>query len=101
MIQRLATPNAALIDQSGGRAMLEISGPMVREVLRKGVTLDLHPEVFRLAEVALTSISHISALLCRTGEDTFLLAVPRSYAGSLWHWLSVSAAEFGYEVNAL
>jgi len=99
LYNRLATPHAATIDQSGGRAILRLSGPKLREVLRKGVTLDLHPSQFKVDDVALTSISHISAALWLRDEQSCDIAVARSFAGSFWHWLSVSAAEFGYEVR--
>ena len=33
-------------------------------------------------------------------EPIYQLAAPRSMAGTLWSWLSASAAEFGYDVVA-
>eukprot|EP01037_Dinobryon_pediforme_P015479 gene15479-15623_t len=96
---KLATPYAASIDQSGGRAILRISGPKLRDVLRKGVTIDLHESAFKAGDVALTSISHISAQIWMLDQQTCEIAVARSFANSFWHWLSVSAAEFGYEVG--
>ena len=93
-----AAPFAALTDQTGGRAVLRVSGPKAREVLRKGVTLDLHPDVFKIDDATTTAVSHINALIWRSGEDTYDFAVARSFSGSFWHWLSVSAAEFGGEV---
>jgi sarcosine oxidase subunit gamma len=38
-----------VIDQSDARVMLEISGRNVREMLAKGIALDLHPSAFRTA----------------------------------------------------
>jgi methylglutamate dehydrogenase subunit D len=96
---KLASPFAATIDQSGGRSLLRLSGPKLRDILRKGVTLDLHPDVFKPHDVALTSIAHISAALWLLDAQSCEIAVARSFAGSFWHWLSVSAAEYGYEVG--
>ncbi len=99
LYDQLATPHAATIDQSGGRALLRLSGSKLHEVLRKGVTIDLHPDVFKADDVALTSIAHISAALWRLDEHSCEMAIARSFAESFWHWLSVSAAEYGYEVG--
>jgi len=89
--------HAALTDQSHGRAIVRISGPKWRETLRKGVTLNLHE--FAAGHAAVTVISHISALLWREADQDFIIAIPRSFAGSFWHWLKTSAAEFGLQVE--
>ena len=31
-------------------------------------------------------------------NPTFLIAIPRSYAETLWQWLADAAAEYGYAV---
>lgn len=87
---------AALTDQSDGRSILRLAGPKIHAMLRKGVTLNLHD--FAVNDAAVTVISHISAHIWRVSEDTYDISVPRSFAGSFWHWVSVSAAEFGLEV---
>jgi len=89
---------ASLSDHSDGYAVFEVSGPCVREGLAKGVPLDLHPAVFTDA-VAVTAIAHIGAIIWQCGENRFAIAVFRSYAGSFWHWLAASAAQFGLEVE--
>ncbi len=90
--------HAALTDQSHGRAIICISGPKLRETLRKGATLDLH--AFAAGQAAVTVISHISALIWREADQDFIIAIPRSFAGSFWHWLETSAAEFGLQVES-
>ena len=37
--------HASVFDQSGSRVLLELRGPRVRDVLAKGVSIDLHPRV--------------------------------------------------------
>lgn len=91
---------AAIADQSGGYAILRLSGPRVRDTLAKGFSVDLHPTAFGPGAAAVTSAAHIGAILWRMpGTDaplpTFHVAVFRSYAGSFWHWLSISVAEYG------
>ena len=81
--------------------MLELSGPRVRDVLAKGVPLDLHPVRFRDGDVALTAVAHVAVHLRQVSDaPAYRLSVPRSYFGAFWHWLASSAAEFGCEVAA-
>jgi sarcosine oxidase subunit gamma len=89
---------AAVSDQSDARLVLRLSGPNVRDVLAKGVPLDLHPKVFKPGGVATTVVAYIGVQIDRLDEATFQLTAPRSMAGSFWSWLSASAAEFGYDV---
>jgi heterotetrameric sarcosine oxidase gamma subunit len=101
---RLAGPLhglASVCDQSDSRIMLEVRGSKVREVLAKGVSLDLHPRVFRTGDAALTSVSHVSLHFWQVHEaPVFQLLVVRSYFQSFWRWLAASAAEHGGEVRA-
>jgi len=88
---------AAVSDQTDARLALRLSGPKVRDVLAKGVPLDLHPKVFKPGDVATTLVAYIGVQIDRI-DETFQLTAPRSMAGSFWSWLSASAAEFGYDV---
>jgi heterotetrameric sarcosine oxidase gamma subunit len=88
---------ASISDHADGYAVFSLCGPQVRDVLAKGVALDL--EACAPSDVAVTSIAHIGAILWSTGDDTFVVAVFRSYAGSFWHWLVASAGEFGLVVE--
>jgi sarcosine oxidase subunit gamma len=89
---------ASLADHSDGYAVFEVWGPKVRETLAKGVPVDLHPSVFT-DTVAVTVIAHIGAIIWQSAPDRFSIAVFRSYAGSFWHWLAASAAEYGLTVK--
>jgi sarcosine oxidase subunit gamma len=95
---------AAISDQSGGGAVLRLAGPRVREVLAKGVMIDLHPSTFAPGDVAVTAAAHVGLTLWRLPDDAtgavFEVAVARSLAGSFWHWLAASAAEYGLAVSA-
>jgi sarcosine oxidase subunit gamma len=88
---------AAVSDQTDARLVLRLSGPKVRDVLAKGVPLDLHPKAFKPGDVAMTLVAYIGVQIDRI-DETFQLTAPRSMAGSFWSWLSASAAEFGYDV---
>ncbi|MGF3023819.1 sarcosine oxidase subunit gamma [Methylobacterium aquaticum] len=94
-------PLAAVSDQSDGYAVLRLTGAHVRDVLAKGIALDLHPRAFGPGSAAVTNCAHLGVTLWQIDEaPTFELAVFRSYAGSLAHWLGESAAEFGLGVAA-
>jgi methylglutamate dehydrogenase subunit D len=90
---------ASVADQSDGRVVLRLSGDCVRNVLAKGVPVDLHPRSFKAGDVASTTIAYMGVQLQQLDDlPTFQLMAFRSLAGSLWSWLTASAAEFGYEV---
>lgn len=86
---------ASVVDQSDGRVVVRLSGARARDVLAKGVPIDLHPRAFRPGDAAVTHASHIGIILWqRDAHPTYELALPRSYAESFTHWLDASAAEF-------
>ena len=91
-------PFAAVTDQSDSRLVLQLSGANVRDVLSKGVPLDLHPGVFNVGDVAVTLVAYMGVQIDRLDEASWQLTAPRSTAGSFWSWLAASAAEFGYDV---
>ena len=91
---------ASVSDQSGGRTVLRVSGNRARDVLAKGLPLDLDPRAFPLGSAATSAISHIGVQLWQADDmRSYDLAVFRSLSESFWRWLTASAAEFGYEVT--
>jgi methylglutamate dehydrogenase subunit D len=92
---------ASISDQSGGRTVLRISGPKAREVLAKGLPIDLDPRAFPLGSAATSAISHMGVQLWQSdGTRSYDVAIFRSVSASFWRWLTASAAEFGYVVEA-
>jgi len=97
--QRLAGL-ASISDQSGGRTVLRVSGPRARDVLAKGLPVDLDPRAFPLGSAAASIIGHMGVQLWQVDDTrTYDIAVFRSLSQSFWRWLTASAAEFGYEVS--
>jgi|HigsolmetaAR204D_1030405.scaffolds.fasta_scaffold03637_5 sarcosine oxidase subunit gamma len=91
---------AMVTDQSDGLAVLRIGGPCVRQALAKGVPIDLHPRAFTPDDAAVTAIGQIGVTLWQIDDaPTYEIAMFRSMAGSFWHWLASSAAEFGLTVS--
>jgi heterotetrameric sarcosine oxidase gamma subunit len=94
--------HAAVADQSDGYAVLRISGGNAWAVFEKGLGIDLDPRIFGPDSVASTTCSHIGVTIWRTdATSTYHVALFRSFAGSFWHWLEESAAEFGLSAGAL
>jgi heterotetrameric sarcosine oxidase gamma subunit len=91
---------ASVSDQAGGRAVIRLSGPRVRDVLAKGLAIDLDARTFPAGSAVTSTISHMGVQLWR-GDDpqSYDLVIFRSVAESFWRWLTASAAEFGYEVT--
>jgi len=89
---------ASIADQSDGRAVIRLSGPRAREVLAKGLAIDLDPRVFPDDGAVTSTISHMGVQLWQEGSESYDIALFRSVAESFWRWLTASAAEFGYEV---
>jgi methylglutamate dehydrogenase subunit D len=90
---------ASISDQSGGRTVLRLSGPRARDVLAKGLPIDLDPRAFPLGSAATSTISLMGVQLWQTDDTrSYDIAIFRSVSQSFWRWLSASAAEYGYEV---
>jgi methylglutamate dehydrogenase subunit D len=93
--------HASIFDQGGSRNLLQLSGPRVRDVLAKGMSVDLHPRVFKTGDVAVTMASHLAVHLWQVDDlPVYRLLVVRTYFESLWRWLASSAAEYGCDVQA-
>jgi len=87
----------ALFDVSDARAAWTISGTHAGAVLAKGCPLDFHARAFRAGTCAQSLLGHVNALFVKD-SDAFTVMVARSFARDVWHALSRSAAQYGYEV---
>jgi heterotetrameric sarcosine oxidase gamma subunit len=83
---------------SAARVRLRITGPKARDVLARGISIDLHPTVFQVGRGAQTGLHHTGVFLERVGDDSYEIYVQRSYAESIWEWLIDAALPFGYDV---
>jgi methylglutamate dehydrogenase subunit D len=96
---------AAVADQSSGFALMRLTGPKLRDTLAKMLPIDVHERAFAPDDVASTVASHVGITLWRLedggdGSPVFEIAMFRSLAGSFWHALVSSAAEFGLVVTS-
>jgi sarcosine oxidase subunit gamma len=105
LVQRLhhATSgmHASVNDLSGGQVALMLEGPGARELLGKGCTLDLHPQVFGLGDCAQSGLAKANVLLGVVEDSpTFIIVVRRSFADYLCRWLANAGREFGVSFSA-
>ncbi len=95
----LEKTGATLVDVSHAYLVVTVSGERARDVLAKGVPIDVDAVAFEVGACAQTCLADMNVLLHVRDTQTIDLYVGRSYAVSLWHWLRLSAAEFGYLVT--
>jgi methylglutamate dehydrogenase subunit D len=98
-LQAAVTPAiGAVTPLSHSRTRIVIDGPPARNVLAMGIPLDFHPDVFAVDSFALTGLHHTPILVHRSGENRYELYVMRTFAQSIWDWLTDAALPLGYEV---
>jgi sarcosine oxidase subunit gamma len=79
---------------SSSRTRISIEGRAARDVLRKGIPIDLHESVFAPGKFAMTGLHHTPVLLHCTAEHRFELYAMRTFALNVWEWLEDAALEF-------
>jgi sarcosine oxidase subunit gamma len=98
--QATSDMHASVNDLSGGQVALQLTGRDAIELLSKGCTLDLHPDVFRAGDCAQSGLAKANILLGLVDEaPTFLIGVRRSFADYLCHWLAHAGRESGIEFS--
>jgi sarcosine oxidase subunit gamma len=98
-LRGMVGPLASVTDQGHGRVVLRLSGVPARDVLAKGMELDLHPRAFGPGDTALTQFAHVGVHIRQIDAtpDYEILAF-RSMAASLCEALVAAGAEYGIEV---
>jgi heterotetrameric sarcosine oxidase gamma subunit len=79
---------------SSSRTRISIEGRAARDVLRKGIPIDLHESVFTPGKFAQTGVHHTPVLLHCIAEQHFHLYAMRTFALNVWEWLEDAALEF-------
>jgi sarcosine oxidase, subunit gamma len=90
----LGAESGAVVDVSGERTILQLSGPRAREVLMKGCSIDLHPTAFAVGRCAQTGLARAQVVLVPTREDAFWIFVRSSFSDYLSAWLGDAMAEY-------
>ncbi|MFT0861162.1 sarcosine oxidase subunit gamma [Ancylobacter sp. G4_0304] len=91
---------AAITEQTDSALVYELSGAKVREVLAKGLALDLHPSAFATGSAATTVFSHIGVTLWQSADaPRYRLLVARSYEAAFLRALISAAAPCGFQLD--
>lgn len=94
-LQPVVAGLGAVTDQSDARVIVRVSGRRARDLLAKGVTINLEPSAFSKDAVAITYAFNIGVVLCQhDATPTYDLAVFRSFADCLARRLRHSAEEW-------
>ena len=95
----LAPSDGTATPLSHARVRLALEGQSARTVLEKGISADLRPESFRVGDFLQAGLHHTGILVHRAAESRYELYLPRSFAATLWEWLTDAARPTGYEVG--
>jgi sarcosine oxidase subunit gamma len=96
-----AGQHAIACDVSESRAIIALKGPKARDVLMRGVSLDLHPRAFHVGQCAQTGLSRANALIHLVDDiPTFEIYVLKSFSDYLWRWLETVARDFNPAIEA-
>jgi sarcosine oxidase subunit gamma len=76
------------------RTRVTLEGPPARDVLAKGIARDFHEDAFTPGMFAMTGLHHTPVLVHCVSQDRFNLYVMRTFAVTLWDWLTDAALEF-------
>jgi sarcosine oxidase, subunit gamma len=92
----LSNTQFALTDVTCNNIMISLSGRRVRDVLAKGCSVDLRPQVFGAGSCAQTHVAKAGALIWQPDESAALnLFVRRSFSDYLLLWIQDAAQEYG------
>ena len=84
----------AVTPLSHSRVRIFLEGDVARDVLAKGIPLDFHKSAFEPGMFAMTGLHHTPVLVHCVCDTRFELYAMRTYAMSIWEWLSDAALEF-------
>ncbi|MEM7429786.1 MAG: sarcosine oxidase subunit gamma family protein [Pseudomonadota bacterium] len=90
---------AVVTELGHSRTILRVSGDAARDVLARGMPVDLDQGVFARGAFVQTGIHGVAVLCHRSGRDQFDLIMPRNFAVNIYEWLEETAAQFGCTVE--
>ena len=85
---------AILTPLSHSRTRLLLEGSPARIILAKSIPLDFHVSVFKPNMFAMTGIHHTPVLVHCVAENRFEIFALRTFAVSVYEWLTDAALEF-------
>jgi len=101
MREVLTAWRGAATEVSGGNVVFRLAGRSARDVLAKGCTLDLRPEVFQPGACAQSGLAKAHVLIGLLDDaPLYEIIVRRSFSDYLALWLQSAAAEYGVRYTA-
>ena len=95
---KLAKSHALAVNVSDARAVFQVTGPHVREVVAKLAPVDMHPDHFKPGMFRRTRFAQVPAAFWMEDEATVQIICFRSVAGYMFDLLNI-AAQDGSEVG--
>jgi methylglutamate dehydrogenase subunit D len=89
----------SVIDLSHARVRIALDGSAVNALLGKVVSVDLRLRAFPVGQFVQTGLHHTGVLLERLGPEHYEIYALRTYAQSIWEWLTDAALPYGYDVT--
>lgn len=83
-----------IIPLSHSRTRIALVGEPARAVLAKGIALDFHESAFTPGMFAMTGLHHTPVLVHCASQDRFDLYAMRTFAVTVWEWLTDAALEY-------
>lgn len=91
--------SVAVTDVTDSLCAFLLDGPAARQVLAKGCSLDLHPNIFTAGSCAQTLLALAGITLMATDDNTLIVICRTSFAHYLQKWLYDAALEYGVAFN--
>lgn len=82
-----------VVDLSANRTIIAVEGEQARDLLEKGVPVDLHPRSFGPGQAVTTLLGPVPVLLWQTGEQSYRVVPRASFADYTARWLLDAARE--------
>ncbi len=92
---RMDFPSVCLITPlTSSRLRIALEGKPARDVLARCAPLDFHEKSFKPGMFAQTGIHHTPVLIHCVAEDTFHIYALRTFAQSVWDWVTDAATDY-------
>ncbi len=99
LLAAIAPDIGTVTSLSHARVRVGVSGGPVRSMLGGVLSVDLHPTRFKVGEALQTGMHHLPVLVERTDEDRYEFYFLRTFAQTLWEWLTDAALQYGYDLE--
>lgn len=85
---------ASIVDLSDSRVIFSVKGAAAAAVLSWSMAIDLHDQVFKPGDAAITHASHLGVMVWRHADGQgYDFACPRTYAVDFYGWLEDACAK--------